>query len=198
MTDTMEDAEREAFYDRITEEILRDHRDQIVAEFVEDRLASYFEERPELWRPAQRALVEARTLESTSAAAALVFAMSSVEISIRDVLLKPVVAGLVHNPDLSEIVADIVDIRSKKILTLLSFVMTEIGLPALPDQLLPSGRPVWVEKSELQKLRNSVVHRGDTVTSEQAQRAMELAEYFVEQLYPQIRDHLTHRSTGWV
>lgn len=198
MSMTPEDIEREEFYDKLTVDILREHRDYIVAEFVEDRMSSYFEEHSDILEAAENALSEARALADRSAAAALVFSMSSVEIAMRDVLLRPVVAGLVHNPDMSIAVADLVDIRDKKALTLLAFIFDEIGMPRLQDQRLPNGAFVWQEKTTLQELRNGVVHRGVSVTHEDAERGLVLAEYFLTNLYPQIRDHLTHRSTGWV
>lgn len=196
--DTEEDAAREEFLDRITSEVLADNRDAIVAEFVEDRLAAYFEERPSMAKTAQASLSTARMLLEVNSAASLIFSMTSVEISIRDLLLKPIVAGLVHNPDLSDVMADLVDARNKKTFTLLNFVFTEIGLPSVFDQRLEGGRLVWSERTELQNLRNAVVHRGHHVEMEVAQRGLELAEHFISNLFPAVRDHLTHRSAGWI
>jgi len=195
---TWEDAEREAGEESFIAQILEDHRDVIVAEFVEERLASYFEEHPDLSRPAMNAFDEARRLLEVSSAAALVFAFSSVEMAIQDVLLKPVVAGLTHNPDLSDLLAELIDVRNRQTEKVLFSIMYEIGMPSLKEQKLPSGLVVWKEKSELQDLRNRVLHRGVTVSKEQADRALALGEYFLYGLYPKVRDYFTHRSTGWV
>ena len=196
--DTEEDAARDEFYDRITAEVLADHRDIIISEFVEDRLAAYFDARPEIEKSAEKPLSTAKMLLTVNPSASLVFSMTSVEISMRDLLLKPIVAGLVHNPDIADVVADLVDAKNKKTITLLDFVFTEIGLPSIRNQTLCGDRLLWSERRELQEMRNGIVHRGDDVEQEHAQRGLNLAKHFIRKLYPAIRDHLTHRSTGWV
>lgn len=195
---TPEDAEREAGEERLIAQVLDDHRDLIVAEFVEGRLASYFEEHPDVSQSAENALDEARRLFNLSTAAALVFAVSTVEIVIQDVLPKPVVSGLTHNPNLSDLLADLIDIRNRQTENVLFAILSETGMPSLKEQKMTSGRVVWIEKKELQDLRNRVVHRGEAVSREYALRSLELAEYFLHTLYPEVRDYFTHRSTGWV
>ncbi len=198
MSYTLEDAEREDGESRIISSVIDEYRDNIVAEFVEDRLASYFEEHPDLDQHARDALVEAKSLAVLSASAATVLALSSVELAIQDVLLKPVVSGLTHNPFLCNFIADLIDVRNKQTEKLLFTIMDEVGLPSLKDQALPSGRLVWKEKQELQELRNRVVHRGVKSTDDEASRALALAEYFLDDIYPKVRDFFTHRSSGYV
>jgi hypothetical protein len=195
---TPEDAEREAGEDRMIAQVLEDHRDVIVAEFIEERLASYFEAHPDLSRTATNALDEARRLFVLSSAAALVFALSAVEIVIQDVLLKPVVVGLTHYPELGDLLAALVDIRNKQTENMLFGILDATGMPSLRKQTLPGGKIVWDEKIELQKLRNRVIHHGDSVSKEHAARALELADYFLNTIFPEMREHFTQRTTGWV
>ena len=43
-----EEARREAYYDELVEEILHDHKEEIIEEFQEGRLASYYIANPEI------------------------------------------------------------------------------------------------------------------------------------------------------
>ena len=198
MSYTPEDAEREEGESRMIAAVLEDHRDLIVSAFIEERLASYYNHHPDLADSAERALSEAHRLLTSSPTAALVFAYASVEIGLQDLLLKPVVAGLVHNADMSDLLAALIDIRSSQTEKLLFAILHDIGLPNLRDHPLPSGRgPVWAAKKALQDLRNRVVHRGELVKSEEAVSALELANYIVKELYPQVRTYFTTPQTGW-
>lgn len=198
MSYTLEDAEREAGEARLISQVLEDHRDVIVAEFVEDRLASYYEEHPDLSLPAEQALARARKTFDVSYSASLVFAFSSTEIAIQDLLLKPVVVGLTHNPDLSDLMAALIDIRSRQTEKFLLYIMDEVGLPNIKEQKLPNGHSIWKEKNIIQDVRNKVLHRGTSASKEETERALVLGEYVLHELYPTVRDHFTYRSTGWI
>ncbi|MBR0644144.1 hypothetical protein [Plastoroseomonas hellenica] len=198
MTYTLEDAERETGEEQLIAQILEAQRDIVIAGFVEGRLTSYFEEHPDLSKPAVNALAEARRMLEISPSAALVFAFSSIEMTIQDVLLKPVVAGLTHNPDLSDVLAELIDVRNKKTEALLFSIMQHIGVPNFKDQPLVNGRVAWKEKIELQELRNLVVHRGASASKEQAERALVLSEYLLLNVFRKIREYFTNRSAGRV
>ncbi len=90
------DAEMEAGYDRLVEEILEDNKDQIIDEFVAERMASYYAKHPDFDAPAKNAIQDARDLLNSHPTASLVFSGSATEMALRDVLLKPVVYGMVH------------------------------------------------------------------------------------------------------
>ncbi|EDP62396.1 hypothetical protein BAL199_29450 [alpha proteobacterium BAL199] len=92
---TPQEAWQEEAYDRMVEDIIRDHRQDIILEFVTDRMASYYRQNPDLIAPATAMLNEARKLRDVSASGCLVFAYSAIEITLRDAILKPVVFGLV-------------------------------------------------------------------------------------------------------
>ncbi len=49
-----DEAQREAAFDELVEEILHDHKEEIIAEFQEDRLASYYRANLQIAAPAKR------------------------------------------------------------------------------------------------------------------------------------------------
>ncbi len=97
MSITPEEAWQEEAYDRMVEEILESHKEDIIDEFVSERLASYYRNHPDLTVPTESAIKEARHLLEVSPTASLVFSRSAIEITLRDVLLKPVAFGMVHD-----------------------------------------------------------------------------------------------------
>ena len=110
MSMTWEEAQGEEAYDRMVEEILSSHKDEIIDEFLQshkddiindfisERMTAYYRNHPNLTVPADRAIGEAQRLMEISPTASLVFSRSAVEITLKDVLLKPVAFGMVHYP----------------------------------------------------------------------------------------------------
>ena len=64
MSMTPEDAWREEAYGQMVKEILESHREEIIDEFVSERMASYYRNNPDLSAAAESALAEARSLLS--------------------------------------------------------------------------------------------------------------------------------------
>ena len=69
---------------------LGSNRDDIINEFVSERMASYYLNHPDLTSATQAALDEARSLLPINPTASLVFSRSATEIVLRDVLMKPI------------------------------------------------------------------------------------------------------------
>ncbi len=107
MSITPEEAWQEEAHDRMVEEILESHREDIIDEFVSERMASYYRNHPDLTAPAEAAIDEARDLLEVSPTASLVFSRSAIEITLRDVLLKPVAFGMVHDENAGSLMADL-------------------------------------------------------------------------------------------
>ena len=68
------DAAWDEFYDRMSEELYPDHKDQAIAEFTEERLQSFYLRQPNVMRPAVDAIQEGKRLQKNGHhSAALVF-----------------------------------------------------------------------------------------------------------------------------
>lgn len=94
---TLEEAWREEAYEPMIEEVLETHRDEIVDEFLSNRIAEYYQNHPDLAQATTSTISEARSLLNVSPSASLVFSRSAIEIVLRDVLLKPLAFGMVHD-----------------------------------------------------------------------------------------------------
>ncbi|MDZ5696685.1 hypothetical protein [Chelativorans sp. M5D2P16] len=188
------DAMREEFYDRMVKEVLSDHKVDIIGDFTLERLRSYYEQNPDLEIRAEVVLDEAEKLLQVSPSASLVFSFVSLEITIRDVLLKPIAYGLVHDKNFSDVVAELVvgNRHIKKLLFQILDDVGHVGLTAL-RRSKEAKKDIWAEKEELRQRRDEIVHRGAEASAEEAEVALALATFFLRRLYPSLRD----RICGW-
>src|ERR1700736_4219127 len=94
----------DARYDAYMEQLISDFHeeygpqiaDEAVDGFQSGRIQSYFLTQPRLSETPQRQLVEAQTLLADGHSdAAVVFAVSAMEIGLKEALMKPIVYGLV-------------------------------------------------------------------------------------------------------
>lgn len=192
MSYTPEDAWLDEAYSQMVEEVLREHRDDIIGEFVSERMASYHKQNPDLLAPAVSCLEEARKLQSTSASASLVFSQATIEIALRDVILEPVVFGMVHEESTGPLIAELV-VGNRQFTRLLFAVLEEHGLNLRTRKRKGSSKSLWEEMEDIKKVRHSILHRGAAASERDAQLALTLAELFVERLYPYIEQRMAGR-----
>lgn len=186
MSYTYFDAEMDAGYDRMVEEILESNKDEIIDEFATKRMASYYAKHPDFDAPAKNAIQEARDLLDFNPTASLVFSGSATEMALRDVLLKPVVYGMVHEESTAESIAMLV-IRNSKFTTLLFDILKKYGVDLEKRKRPTSAKTLWVEINKIKDLRNRVLHRGEKATREDAEISLELAEIIIKDVFPDLR-----------
>ena len=192
------DAERDEMYELLSAELYPGHMEQSIAEFAKDRLRSYYLANPRVARPAVGMLREAESLLSTGHFdAALVFAASASELFLKATLLRPVIHGLVHSDVLAEAVVENtlaqtgLD-RYQKLLSQLFEHLTGQELNAVLGD--DSNKPLVKEIAEIQRLRNGVVHRGETMTQVDAERAVNICKMTIVYILNPVLDALGLKS----
>lgn len=176
----------DADMDRMVEEILEDNKDQIIDEFVTERMASYYAKHPGFDVPAKNAIQDARDLLNSHPTASLVFSGSATEMALRDVLLKPVVYGMVHEESTAEGIAGLV-IRNSKFQTLLFDILKKHGVDLEKIKRPKSANTLWMEIKKIKDIRNRVLHSGEKATREDAEISLELAEIIIEGVFPHLK-----------
>ena len=179
------------------EEWLSDLVDQVskeaVAQFAFDRLRSYYVENPDVAVNAIATFREAEKLQESSPTASLVLYTTSIELGLKVALLKPVVYGLVHNESVADLVSDLavkqngVD-RFKPILASILAEYGEIDFNAFTIE--GHKKTIWEEIAHLQTARNSVVHRGEPATAEDATLARQVATMIFGTLFVSVLSRL--------
>ncbi|RWO94198.1 MAG: hypothetical protein EOQ98_31860 [Mesorhizobium sp.] len=183
------DAERDRAYEELVEEIISDNKHLIISEFALERLRSFYLEHPDLSEPATSVLAEAKALLPVSPSAALVFAFVCIEITLRDVLARPVAVGLVHDGTMGELVAELV-VSNRHFHKLLFHILNEAGhVPLDVLRRTKKSTNIWAEKEALRAKRDQVVHRGAKATTEEADVAIWIAAFLLEKVYPGLKNY---------
>lgn len=191
------DAARDEFYDRMYEELgpqwASDHGfveyEDAVQDFTSERLQSYYLAHPDVAKPAHNSLVTAQALMASHPNAALVFATTAIELSVKTVLLKPIVFGMVHTEPVAEFVADLavrhngVD-RFRDILTeiLKTFGGVDLNTFRRPD----ATKPLRQEIEEIKKARNAVIHQGALPDQAIPELSIRVAVTLLNEVFPQV------------
>lgn len=173
-------------YEHMSRELYPQHKEQAIAEFTRERLRSYYLSHKDLLVPATRMFEESKALlEAGHPAAAFIFAASATELFLKAALLRPVVYGLVHSEAFAELVvtATLSQTGFKRYDQLLAKLFLELADLDLKSLKRPSGvKPLLEEASEVQDLRNTVVHRGQDVPEERARHAIDVATEVFKQV----------------
>lgn len=184
------EAQRETAYDELVDEILHDHKEEIIEEFQEARLASYYSENPQIAAPAKQFQRQAEELVGTSNTAALVLAFAAAEYFIKNVFLKPVVSGLIHNENVDELVASIV-VKSGQFQRLLFEILATYGadIRKIPLADAPE-RTLEQEFNRLRVIRNNVLHRCEEASEHDAMITIKLVNTLHHEVFLTLLDGL--------
>lgn len=172
---------------------------EIVDQFAQERLQSYYVQNPSVALPACWALDQARVLlNSDHPEASLVFAVTAAEVGLKSGLLKPILHGLVHDEAFAAIIANLMPRqRNEQFRDLLFAILGTYGgvdLTAFVRQ--GASVTLWAEMERDQQQRNRVVHRAQRVDVQHAQLAVEVAATVVEQLFPTVISTLGLKMYG--
>ena len=161
---------------------------EVIHKFALERLQSYYLANPDVARRAQWALQQATQFITISPEAALVFASIAAEVGLKAGLLKPILHGLVHDESLALIIAELVpEQRNHSFQKLLFGILREYGGVDLGSfKRTGIAQTLWEEMQLVQKRRNGVVHRAESVVTADAQHAIEVAAVVVQTLFGQV------------
>ena len=177
----------------LAHEFFEDNYEEAVKVFRSERLQSYYVEHPDLAVPALEALNYARTLMPTHPRAALVFGTTSTELVIKNVLLKPLISGLVHAEDLAFLIVEQSTNQTgvDRFQKLLAGIVSEFSSFNLRTLKRPnSNQALWQEIKTVQEARNGVIHRGDSAEEEMATRSVEIADMLLNVIFPDVLSKL--------
>ncbi|CAD6881206.1 hypothetical protein [Methylomonas albis] len=160
-------------------EFIEEISEQAIGEFKLDCLCSYYYENPMVMGHAVNVLQEGKELlKENHPAAALVFFVTSIELLLKATILQPVVKGLVHNAKFAEIIMmhTLGQSGFDRYKELLGLIYKELaGLDLSTVQRNGAKDPLLKECTELQKIRNSIIHKGESCSSEIAEKALDVS-----------------------
>lgn len=151
------------------------------------------------WVRIERAMADASASEDEHPAGSIVAAMTASELTIRYLLLRPLLAGLLFNTRLAmRLVREGYERRTDRDRKLLPDVARVWGID-LEAVRLSNGQLLWSSLLSLVEVRNHWVHRAEPVLGEQAVGAFECAEALIASVVRPLAGRLTldWPPTGW-
>ncbi len=174
-------------------EFFEDNYEEAIQVFTAERLQSYYVEHPDVAFPAFETLGYARSLMPTHPRAAFVFGVASTELIIKNVLLRPLISGLVHIEDLALLIVEqsMNQTSVGRYHKILAGIVAEFSSFDLSNfKRSGSNQTLWEEIQNIQVARNGVVHQGETVETEMATRSIEIADTLLNVMLPDILSKL--------
>ncbi len=199
------EAQGEAHHDEIGRRWARDNAEELAKDayeenyeraieaFTSERLQSYYLKQSELAVPALNSLSHAKELLNPFHKAALLFAVTATELTVKNVLLKPIISGLVHTEDLAAFIADLTTTHTgmDRFHKLLTGILAEYGGAELKTlKRNGSSKTLWEEMSVVQGARNAVAHRGENSDPATAILSISVAETLLDEIFPRILKNL--------
>jgi hypothetical protein len=161
---------------------------EVVGSFKTERLRSYYVAHPEVAKGAVEALAYGRRLLADGhPRAAIIFAGTAIELGYKVVLLKPIVAGLVHTEAFAEIVADMAAKTTglDRFREMLTEIMEQFSGLDLKTFTRPGAKgTLWSEMTRVNDERNNIVHKGIECDVDTAHDALAVAPALLETLIP--------------
>ena len=191
---------RDAAYDNYMDSLYEEHKGMAIEEFRAERLQSYFRSHPDVGKDVLAVLNEARSLLRDHIAAALVFASSAIELGMKLLFMKPIVAGLVHPESTADLIAELTISHSgnNRFRDLLFAIAVEHGGVDLSAHHRGGIAPsLWQEIRDIKVARDRILHQGTAPAVAEPARAVDVAAYLIEELFPKLVDRLglhTHKD----
>jgi len=201
---TLEDAAYEQYISELREEFEEEYADEYRKEgeenFINRRLASYFMQNPDMDARARKRCEDARALLDVNYDACTVLACSAIEVGFKTLLLKPVICGFVNSDHVADLISTAIvsskpdDKRLRGFLNVLFRNMTSVDLDSFEFGGQKRGLSGHIEF--IQRKRNGVVHRAESVERTDAEFALDLAKLIVERLFPLLRNQMLALATS--
>ncbi|WP_415879747.1 hypothetical protein [Methylomonas sp. TEB] len=180
--DTPYDVEQDVALSEFIDEI----SEQAISEFKQGRLRSYYLENSMVMRPAVDALQEGKQLlELEHPSAAIVFFGTSIELLLKATVLQPLVKGLVHSDVFAEIIMThtLGQTGFDRYEKLLAVIFRELsGVELSSVNRYGVSEPLLSECKKLQKIRNSIIHRGECCGKNEARNGLDVSVAIYNQI----------------
>lgn len=176
-------------YDQYMSDLYEEHSKEAVEEFTGERLSSYYSQNNLLAKPAFDFFIEAKKQNAFNPTVCLLFAAIAMEVGLKAILLKPIVHGLVHDESAASLITDLTVSHSgmDRYRNLLLHILKEYGGVDLNTfKRAESSKTLWEERKRVQDIRNSIMHRANKASQEDADLALDVASEILEKIFPEV------------
>ena len=179
----------EAMEEQWLDELYAEYKEVAIEEFKSERLQSFYLANPKIIQAPSQALAEGKVLLKNHPRAAFVFAAIAIEVSLKKLILHPVVYGLVHIETVAGLITSLVmsHVSIEKFKKLLFNILYEhVGVDLETLTRSSATKTLWKEANLIREKRNAVVHEAVLVTVDEAQESLEVATFVLESFFPKL------------
>jgi hypothetical protein len=101
--------EHDAMIDAYQEQIDEENYEQAIYEFTAESLTSYYDKNPSIAEHTYKFFKKAEVLFPDHPEATFILAASAIEVGIKNIFVKPIVHGLIHNEYMAEYVTNVIN-----------------------------------------------------------------------------------------
>jgi hypothetical protein len=199
--------EQEAAYEEFIDDLYRqweaeysqEIKNRGVEEYLGDLLKSYYLSNTQIAQIPLRRIREAESLLGTNASASLALGYSAIEIGFKNLILRPMVTGFIHETSVASLIAEIVVSRSntghfsKLLEVILPYVrVADRGMLTVAER----QDTLWAHMERIKERRNVVLHRGEEATQEEANAALMIAKLIIEKIFPRLLENMGLKLEG--
>lgn len=168
-----------------------------ISEFQQERLSSYYTEHPDVALKAAETLAQAEALHSAGfVPASLVFGVSAAEQALKNILLRPILYGLVHNEFAAGLVASL-DVHLNRLPKLLFPIINETAALNLSTYCRDGQQnTLWDEFRRVQLIRNGVLHAGERVNPTAAATALAVGQSMLNDVCKKVMAEVGSQPVG--
>lgn len=196
--DAWEESAMDALYEQVTgdpavkQQFYEQLYDEIVKDFTDNRLRSFYEEQPHVATPAIEALEEAKKFLPQHDTAAFIFAYIAGEVGLTSALLKPIVHGLIHSESAAALITKLAIKHSDENFTkiLLDLLAAHGRVDPRTYKRTGTAQTLWEELKTVRSKRNRVFHQGERASHQEAELAFGVAAAILGDLFPTVISNL--------
>jgi len=178
-------------YDEYLSQLYEEH----VEEFTSDRLTAYYVENMDLAKPVFGILSQAKSIAATNQTAGYILSAIAIEVSLKSLLLKPMVYGLVHSESTASFIADLTINHAglDRYRKLLYQILSEHGGIELDSIKRDGSDKKMIDEIMITIIpkRNRIMHRAETAAEEETTLAISVAAEILEKIFPTLINKLS-------
>ncbi len=204
--DALQDQFLSDLYEQFGPQWVEEHAEKLSEEAIKQfrlgRLQSAYTKHPNMankaigmWEEMQKLLGKDNRL------AALVFGASVIEITIRDLLLHPILSGVVHNEALADVILKLVPrhVGSDAFRKVLFPVLDKVAKIDLTKYKRPgSAKSLWDEYQSIRDDRNRLIHDATRPSNETLATFDAVASEFLQVIFPKVLTSVHLNATGYL
>lgn len=170
-----------------------EQREQVIEDFILERMQSFYRLNPELAVNAISFLKKSKKYVKEDPTSSLIYSAIAIEVLIKFVFLKPIIYGMVHNELSAEIISNSllkqsgID-RFKELVFGVIDENVELGCLIKDYKRSGSNITLWKERDLIQNKRNKIMHTAIECSYEEAKNSIDICIEFISIIVAVIRN----------